>query len=537
VSTATVLAVARDPEVRVRKAAQKVTLWGEFCKDLIQIVADSKRITWPAARFQKDPVGFSDEILGVELWEKQEEILNALVTHKRVSVRSGHKIGKSHTAVVAALWFYCSFSDARVVMSSVTSRQVDAILWRELKKVRKDAMHKRLPPMDGEPAVLARSGMRSDDLREIVGFTASESEAVAGVSGANLLYIIDEASGVDDAIYEAIEGNRAGGGEEGTNVIVLLLGNPTRTVGEFFRSQTDKKDHYKVIHVSSEDTPNVKQGRIVIPGLATRAWVEEKRREWGEESALYQVRVRGNFAQESETTVIGLHLVNEAIARHDDTAIDLGARLHIGVDVARYGDDETAIAVRRGDKVIHIETHQKLDEHQVAYRVIQAARRWREPNEIPVVKIDTCGTVGIRATAALASNRDAREIELVAVNVGNKAYLRREFPLLRDQLWFACATWLREGGSIPDESKLAAELVAPSFSFDSLQRRRVESKDDIRKRLKRSPDRADAVCLAVWDPAQFRSENQAPDDQPEERGTAESSFEADAYTQNGGGIY
>lgn len=532
-STATVLAVTRDPEIRVRRAAQKVTLWGEFVRDLEQLVTEASRITWPETRYQHDPVAFATEILGVTLWDKQEEILRSLVTHERVSVRSGHKIGKSRVAVVAALWFYCSYPDARVVMSSVTARQVDQILWRELKKVRKEAMKRRLPPMDGEPAVLARSGMRSDDLREIVGFTASESEAVAGTSGANLFYIIDEASGVDDAIFEAIEGNRAGGGEEGTAVRMLLLGNPTRTVGEFFRSQTDKKDHYKSIHVSSEDTPNVKQGRIVVPGLATRAWVEEKRREWGEDSALYQVRVRGNFAQESETTVIGLHLVNEAIARHEDTEIDLGARLHIGVDVARYGDDETAIAVRRGDKVIHLETHAKLDEHQVAFRVIQAARRWREPNEIPVVKIDTCGTVGIRATAALASNRDAREIELVAVNVGNKAYLRREFPLLRDQLWFACATWLREGGSIPDESKLAAELVAPSFSFDSMQRRRVESKDDIRKRLKRSPDRADAVCLAVWDPAQFKSENQAPDEQQDDDQGVYDAGPIDPYRMDG----
>lgn len=518
-STRAVATVTAAPAMRVRRSAQRVTLWGEFCADLRALVEEARRIVWPSAIYRNDPVRFAVEILGVTLWAKQIEILEAIRDHERVSVRSGHKIGKSRVAVVAALWFYCCFVDARVVMSSVTARQVDAILWRELRKIIQNARRAKLPPIDGEPAMLARSGLKSEDLREIVGFTASESEAVAGVSGANLLYLLDEASGIEDDIFEAIEGNRAGGGEEGAQVRVALFSNPTRTVGEFFRSQTDKKDHYKVIHVSSEDTPNVKSGRMVVPGLATRAWVEEKRKEWGEESALYQVRVRGNFAQESETTVIGLHVTNEAIARWEVTP-EVG-RLHLGVDVARFGDDDTVIAARRGDRVFHIEAHNGLDERQVANKVLQVARRFREPNEIAAVKIDACGTVGIRAAAELrhwdvsfSGGATTKEIELAAVNVAEKSRLPREFPLLRDQLWFGLASWLREGGAIPDDAKLAAELVAPQFYYDPRQRRRVESKDEIRKRLKRSPDRADAVALAVWEPSRFSAEAQAPADDP-----------------------
>src|SRR5204862_354817 len=139
--------------------------------------------------------------------------------------------------------------------------------------------------IEEEPGELARTGLKSVDFREIVGFTAREAEAVAGISGRNLLYILDEASGIPDEIYEAIEGNRAGGAR------VVLLGNPTKTTGEFFDAFHAKARFYKTITVSSEQTPNVVTGRDEIPGLATRAWIEEKREEWRPDSALYKVRV------------------------------------------------------------------------------------------------------------------------------------------------------------------------------------------------------------------------------------------------------
>jgi hypothetical protein len=181
---------------------------------------------WPSTKYQADPVAFAREVLGLTLWSKQIELLEAIRNHKRVAAKSGHKVSKSHTLAIASLWFFCSFPDARVVMSSVTSRQVDAILWRELRK-----MHVRSSvPIDGDMHELARSGFKARDFREIVGFTAREAEAVAGISGANLLYLLDEASGIDDDIFEAIEGNRAGGAR------LAMTSNPTRTDGEFFEA-------------------------------------------------------------------------------------------------------------------------------------------------------------------------------------------------------------------------------------------------------------------------------------------------------------
>lgn len=476
---------------KMGRGRRGITLAGSLAAAVVVASAAAGRIDWPSERYQADPIAFFREVLGVEPWDKQIEVIEAVRDHKRVSVRAGHKVSKSNTDAGLALWFYCSFPDARVVLSSVTDRQVNQILWYELRKMVARAKH----PIDGDMHELARSGLKAQDFREIVGFTAKEAEAVAGVSGKNLLYILDEASGIPDAIFEAIEGNRAGGAR------VVLTGNPTRCEGTFFRSHTDKKEFWKTVHISSEDSPNVLQDREVIPGLATREWVEEMRQEWGEESALYQVRVRGNFARQEATVVIPLYLVDEAEERWEDTAAE--GRLHVGVDVARFGDDDAAIAPRRGQKILEVQTRNGLDEQTLASEVIQVVRQHRGPREQKAaVKVDACGGIGIRVVSYLCAYRD--EIEVIPVNVSERSRLPTEFPLLRDQLWFSIRSWLKEGGAIPSDPKLAAELTACRYAFDERQRRKVESKDELRKRLKRSPDRADAVALAIWEPAAFR---------------------------------
>lgn len=504
--------------VAKRGRRPRVTMAGALSAAILAAAAAEGRIQWPSARYRQDPVGFFRHVLGIEPWSRQIEVIEAVRDHKRVSVRSGHKVSKSNTDAGVALWFYASFEDARVVMSSVTDRQVNQILWYELRRMYARAKH----PLDGEIHELARSGLKSKDFREITGFTAKEAEAVAGVSGKNLLYILDEASGIPEVIFEAIEGNRAGGAR------VLLTGNPTRCEGEFFRSHTDKKEFYKTIHISSEETPNVIEGREVIPGLATREWVEEKRLEWGEDSALYQVRVRGNFARQDACTVIPLYMVDEAEERWYDTPAE--GRLHVGVDVARFGDDDAVAIPRRGFKAIEVAAWNGLSEEKLAFEVMQVVRRHRHPREPKAaVKVDACGGIGIRVVHHLLAYSE--EIEVIPVNVAERARLPNEFPLLRDQLWFALRDWLKAGGAIPEDSKLAAELTAPKFEFDMLQRRKVESKDHLRKRLKRSPDRADALALCVWEPGIFQ-----PDYPDEDAEVDDGDGDASRLDPYGGGL-
>ena len=312
------------------------------------------------------------------------------------------------------------------------------------------------------------AGLQFPDGREIVGFSTAEPERMSGISGANLLFIIDEASGVPEAIFEAIEGNRAGGAR------LMLFSNPTQTSGTFFDAFGTKREFWHPIHISSEETPNAHEGRVVIPGLATREWIDEKRREWGEASPLYQVRVRGDFPSQAENAIISLALVEDATARWADTPTE--GTLTLGVDVARFGDDETVIFPVRGRRALPPVIERKLDTVQVAGRVLEVARRLRTESERPIVRVDVIG-VGAGVYDQLAQ---APEVDVHAVNVAESpsgTENQERFALLRDQMWFGLAAWLKEGGAIPDDPKLAAELVAPIYTFDVRGRIKVETKD------------------------------------------------------------
>lgn len=499
------------------------TFASAFASAALAIAVSAHGHAWPSEHYRTHPVEFFREVLGVEPWSRQIEIIEAVRDNMRVSVRSGHKVSKSTSAAGLALWWYCSYPDARAVMSSVTSRQVDEILWRELTMRKARAR----VPIGGVIGKLARTGLKSTDFRQIVGFTARQAEAVAGISGANLLYILDEASGIPETIFHAIEGNRAGGAK------VVLFSNPTKNEGEFFESHHSKRHLYTCIHISSEESPNVVEGRSVIPGLATREWIEEKREEWGVDSAIYQVRVRGEFPREEASKVVQLHLVLDAEQRWEDAPA--AGRLHVGLDPVGQGDDDFGMVARRGGKVLEVttaapppaslKTPDEVADWFVA-KAVEFINRHRTALEgAPAVKVDTTGGAGnlggrfaakLRQRFGESKGVQLAELEVFSVDASAKSTDGR-FPLMRDALWFGVAEWLRAGGALPPEKlsdgtfcaahdkKLVAELTAPGFALDLHERPKVDKKDIIREKIKRSPDRADAVGLAIYEPSGARA--------------------------------
>jgi phage terminase large subunit len=374
-------------------------------------------------------------------------------------------------------------------------------------------MHTRaLVPLDGTPGKLARTGIKSHDFRELVGFTAREVEAVAGISGQNVMYVVDEASGVDDLIFEAIKGNLAGGG------ILVLLGNPTRTEGEHFDSFYDerKKDLYVSFRISSEETPNVVNDTHEIPGLATREWVEEMRLEYGEESALYKIRVRGEHALAEDGKILSAAAIVAAQDRWEDTPAE--GRLVVGVDPAGRGldGDETVFAIRRGMKIVALYAHRGLSTEDHVAHLLGYLKEQRHPkdDELPQVNVDGEGPIGSDVYYALkahaAQNAGSFEIARVRSSEPGRALKSdRKFDRVRDALWGNLERWLRDGGAIPADLKLGKELHAPSWVDVDNALWKATPKSELRKMLDRSPDRADAVALAVWEPPTFRAEDYA----------------------------
>lgn len=536
------MTTSRATEVAKRRASSAPTTFAEdLCQAILAMVTAETRIVFPSSRFRDDPAAFCREVLGFEPWAKQVEILEAVRDHRRVAVRSGHKVGKSSGAAALALWHWASYPDARVVMTSTTSRQVDQILWRELRMrvaragrclacIAADPAGRRIPRpcphstiiVDDVHTVcgeLARTGLKSDDFREIFGFTAREAEAVAGVSGKHLLYIVDEASGVPDVIYEAIEGNRAGGAS------ILLIGNPTKTSGEHYEAFTKKKHLYHCITVSSEETPNAISGQCLVPGLAELEWIEEKKLEWGEESPQYKIRVKGVHAENEDGCIFSVHAIVSAERRWHELALEslerrvYRGRLWLGIDPAGATGtgDESAFCARRGPMALRLVTMRGLTAEAHTAHALGMIADLEEPEDraletCPVVVIDRSGSVGAELYGTLRAHLGTYEavgaappFVLVGVRSSDKPERKPDhYGTLRDELAASTEAWMREGGAIPEDTKLAAELHALRWVEDQRQRLKVTPKDELRKLLDRSPDRYDALALAVWEPAWLR---------------------------------
>lgn len=449
-------------------------------------------------------MGFAIDVLGITPWSRQEEILRAVATYDKTAVRSGHKIGKSTSCAILALWWFATRERAFVILTSSVAGQVQDVLWSELQRLYRAA--NGVTVIGGSMHDQPNTGLRSEG-RRIIGISTNKTENMGGYSGAELLFIPDEASGIDEGIFNAIEGNRAGGAR------LVMFGNPTKMSGTFFDAFHDKSEFWHAIHVSSAETPNASGVGEPIPGLATKEYVEEKTRELGGPgNPEWDIRIGGDFPKQGRNSVIGLGLVENATKDWRPPAIDDGP-LEIGVDVARYGDDETVIWARRGKFLYEPRMLKSMDGHEVAGKVLEVVRELRGRTirrlgtsttsgesvedfefERPLVKIDSIG-VGASPFDVL---RRSPEVKAVGVEVGMSADNDDDYFNLRSQLWFALQSWLAEGGKFKNDQKARGELLAPIYGFDARGRKKVESKDDIKKRIHRSPDRADAMALAIY---------------------------------------
>lgn len=463
--------------------------------DKLRAQLDGKVAGDDLSAYAGTPARFAREVLGVEPWSRQVDVLGAIAAHGRVAVRSGHKVSKSNTAAIAAHWWVATRPGARVVFTAPSSRQVRQIFWHEFQRLHRGAR----VPIGGELFDMPDRGLQFADGREVVGFSTNEPERMAGISGANLLFLVDEASGVDELIFEAIKGNLAGGGR------VVLTGNPTRLSGTFFDAFGRKASLWRGVHISSLESPNI-TGEREIPGLATREWAAEMAEDFGEDSAVYAARVLGEFPTQAADAVIALALVEAAKERWLELMRDGGRTfatlgpLEIGVDVARFGDDETVIVCRRGSCALPATTIRGADVTTVADRVLAAAAEHKKANERPTVRVDT---VGVGAGVADVLRRREAGVRVVDVNA-SASPRAATYQRTRDELWFTLKDWLKGGGAIPPDTKLEGELVAATFTYSPSGKLTVEPKDEIKKRLKRSPDRADALALAVYEPAMKR---------------------------------
>ena len=435
--------------------------------DSERVEAEQAILRWRA----EGPALFAQQALGASPTEQQWQASRELVKTRRVSIRSGHGTGKSAFMAWTILWALVCYHPVKVPVTAPTGHQLSDVLWAEL------AMWWRKMPPDlmAEFEWAAERFYRKDVPQEA--FAAARTsrpekpEALQGFHAENVVFVIDEASGIPDEVFQVAEGALSTDG-----AFVVMAANPTRMDGYFYDSHHKQRGRWAALHWNAEDSP-----------LVSRDYIEDMAAKYGRESAIYRIRVRGEFAGNPDG-VIPLDLIEGAISRE----VNAYGPERWGLDVARFGEDRTALAKRHGNSMlVPVKAWRGKDLMQTAGLVkIEYDNAQRKPEAICV------DVIGLGA--GVADRMRELGLPVVAVNVAESPSASERYNRLRDELWFKAREWFAgRDVKIVKDDELTAELTMPNYKVLSTGKIQVESKDEIKKRAggNRSPDLADAFCL------------------------------------------
>lgn len=419
------------------------------------------------------PHVFVKEAFSVQLEQWQEKVLHSLVKHDRVAVRSGHGVGKTALMSWIIFWWLLTRYPAKIACTAPTVHQLSDILWSEVAK-----WHKKLHPalqvcfqIKIDKVVLEGTNNASYAVARTA--RKEQPEAFQGFHSPNMLFLIDEASGVDDIIFEVGQGAMSTKGAKS-----LMIGNPTRNSGYFYDAFHKARHYWKAIQVSCLDSSQVSE-----------EFIEHMKNHYQEDSDIYRVRVLGDFPEKEDDVIIPLSVCEAAIKRE----IVASPKKPIwGVDVARFGSDRTALAKRKGNILLEpVKTWSGKDTMQVVGLILDDYQQTPDCEKPSEIIVDVIG-IG----AGVVDRLKEIGLPVRGVNVGEQASQNDRFQRLRDELWFKVKQWFEAMNvKIPEDSELISELTSIKYSITSSGKLKVESKDEIKKRGIKSPDVADAFCL------------------------------------------
>lgn len=464
------------------------------------------------APFYNDPVGWIECYVDVELTPYQKDILDTLAGNKREAVRSPHGGGKTATVALALWWFALTRDIARVDWKVITTasafRHLQLYLWPEIHKWSKKIDWKKLnrKPPDKRTELL--------DMRLKLDYGAASAVAsdlavnIEGAHAQSIFYIFDESKAIPEETWDAAEGalstgvDTQGEGRNKTEAFALAISTPGPPNGRFYDIHRRKPgfEDWAVKHVTME--------QCVEANRMSKSWVEARERQFGRNTAVFQNRVLGEFWTQDEEAIIPLDWIEAAQERwreykerkSDQEIVDQ----ILSVDVARSGNDFTAIAKREGSHIIEVSRHRFGDTMATTANVTQRA------SQAAQVVVDSVG-VGAGVVDRLKEIRTERHASWrVFPFTGSAGTKRRDrsgefgFANVRSAAWWRLRELLDPAfGSelaLPDDDQVTADLTSPTWSLTSGAPPRivVEPKEKLVKRMGRSPDVGDALAMAFW---------------------------------------
>jgi hypothetical protein len=482
-----------DPYALYRARPVVEPEWGQR---RAETAVEYRRRLRQAQRFKEDPVYWARHH-GVELWSGQRRILEAVRDHAQVGVASCHEVGKSFSAGLVTAWWVDAHPDgeARVVTSAPTDKQVKAILWSEINR-----LHARLG-LRGRTNLsewylgnyMAAFGRKPAD---------QDPTAFQGVHARYMLVVLDEACGIPGELWDAASSLVAN-----VHGKMLAIGNPDDEHSRFADNCLRDPD-WHTIFIGYEDTPNF-TGEEVSAGLKEMLihprWVEERRRKWGEDSALFTSKCKGRFPR-GQSPFICIPLVTAEPCRYVD--LPESTPHEGGIDVGA-GGDRTIIRERRGAKTGREFVFVDSDPMRSVGSLVEKINEWG----LTKVKVDVIG-VGWGLAGRLrelssahnpvgaAHGETTHSAEVVGFNAAEKARDETRFVNRRAEMWWQgrelsrLGTWDLE--TVDDDT--LQELTTPLYEImDSRGRIKIQPKDEVIKVLGRSPDSAEALLMAFYD--------------------------------------
>lgn len=473
----------------------------DYLKRLAELkTADAEYAAAEARRYLYDPAGWARDCIrwpeGRSNAPYQTEIMAELCARKRIAVRGPHGLGKSTIMSELVLWFSTTRSlagiDWKVITTASVWRQLEVYLWPEIHKWARllnwDALG-RGPFLDRVELLDLRLKLPYGAASAVA---SNQAERVEGAHADEILYILDEAKIIPPETWDAIEGALSNAGDDTEfEAYVVAMSTPGPPSGRFYDIHTRKPGYedWWVRHVTLEEA--------IAAGRISREWAEQRARQWGAESALYQGRVLGNFHADDETAVIPLTWVEAAIERWHDW--DRAGRPPIegaewtGVDVGRGGDE--SILARRQGHVFTLAAKRSRDTMEIVN--LAAA----EPGKciVDVVGVgagvfDRLRELGKKPTAYVGgggATRKDRSGKYGFTNIRSAAYWYLRECLDPEYEPTLC---------LPPDDLLISDLTTPTWEITAgvPPKIKVEKKEDVVKRLGRSPDRGDAVVMSLW---------------------------------------
>ena len=465
-----------------------------------------------AQRYRNDWGLFAREVLRVTLDREQEDCLYSIQRHRRVSIRSGNARGKDFVAAVAAICFLTLYYPSKVIETAPTQRQAVGIMMSEIKSI----YNRAAIPLGGE--MLTERIMFSDDPdpHYLMAFKAGDKEAEpwSGFHSPNLMVVVSEATGMADEVFDAIEGILQ------ANSKLVLCFNPFRLSGEAYRSITSPM--YVRHRLNCLDAPNVRAKKQLIPGQVDYEWVralvEEKgwatpideseasvdendfqwEGRWYRPTDLFRIKVLGEPPKESEDVLIPYSWIEASQQRWKENHTVDGHLLKLGVDVAGEGRDFTVFCHRYGGVVSRLDKYANADHMGTVGRIGEEIK-----GKGATVLIDTIGEGAGIYSRCRELKHNAKSAKFSESAKGLKDFSgQRTFSNIRAYCYWAIRDALNPRHDVqlalPPDDELAQELHETQWKIRSNGDIQIEEKDEIKARLKRSPDKADALALTYY---------------------------------------